>query len=209
MTPSVEEAHALGMVSKIFPADELADKTLEFARRIAKVPTMAALLVKESVNQTQDNQGFYNSLNACFTLHELNHSHWAQVHEHKFPVGLAEDGLEDWRPRPARRPRSKTSPAPDFGVIGCARRNQSRRNHGGGGGLAGRARHIRCGSRTPLPGRGFRPRRRRPCRSRPAIALPAANSPGIAFAADVQHAAVPSVRGPPLVPIAPTATGTA
>ena len=48
------------MVSKIFPADELADKTVEFARRIAKVPTMAALLIKESVNQTQDNQGFYN-----------------------------------------------------------------------------------------------------------------------------------------------------
>ncbi|MHA3020288.1 enoyl-CoA hydratase [Mycobacterium sp. BMJ-28] len=96
-TLSVEEAHALGMVSKIFPADELADKTVEFARRIAKVPTMAALLVKESVNQTQDNQGFYNSLNACFTLHELNHSHWAQVHENKFPVGLVEDGLEDWR----------------------------------------------------------------------------------------------------------------
>ncbi len=28
----VEEAHRLGMVSKIFPADELADRTLEFAR---------------------------------------------------------------------------------------------------------------------------------------------------------------------------------
>ena len=66
------------MVSKVFPVDELADKTLEFARRIAKVPTMAALLIKESVNQTQDNQGFYNSLNACFTLHQLNHSHWSR-----------------------------------------------------------------------------------------------------------------------------------
>lgn len=54
---SVDEAHALGMVSKVFPADELADRTLEFARRIARVPTMAALLIKESVNQTQDNQG--------------------------------------------------------------------------------------------------------------------------------------------------------
>ena len=44
---SVDEAHALGMVSKVFPADQLADKTVEFARRIAKVPTMAALLIKE------------------------------------------------------------------------------------------------------------------------------------------------------------------
>ena len=35
---------------------------------------MAALLIKESVNQTVDNMGFYNALNACFTLHELNHA---------------------------------------------------------------------------------------------------------------------------------------
>ncbi|KAB7760416.1 MULTISPECIES: enoyl-CoA hydratase [Mycobacteriaceae] len=97
---SVDEAHRMGMVSKVFPADELADRTLEFARRIAAVPTMAALLIKESVNQTQDNMGFYNSLNACFTLHELNHSHWAQVHDNGFPVGLEEDGLPNWRTAP-------------------------------------------------------------------------------------------------------------
>ncbi len=109
-TLSVEEAHQLGMVSKIFPADELADKTLEFARRIAQVPTMAALLIKESVNQTQDNQGFYNSLNACFTLHELNHSHWAQVHENGYPVGLAEDGLIDWRTAEPPKPAVKDQP---------------------------------------------------------------------------------------------------
>ncbi len=104
---SVEEAHALGMVSKIFPADELADKTLEFARRIAKVPTMAALLIKESVNQTQDNQGFYNSLNACFTMHQLNHSHWAWVHGGGFPVANETDGLPNWREAPPVVPAVK------------------------------------------------------------------------------------------------------
>ena len=61
---------------------------------------MAALLIKEAVNQTQDNMGFHNSLNACFTLHELNHSHWAGIHENKYPVGLPEDGLDDWRNAP-------------------------------------------------------------------------------------------------------------
>ena len=34
----VEEAHPLGMVSKVFPADELDERTLEFARRIAALP---------------------------------------------------------------------------------------------------------------------------------------------------------------------------
>jgi len=104
---AVEEAHALGMVSKIFPTDELADKTLEFARRIAKVPTMAALLIKESVNQTQDNQGFYNSLNACFTMHQLNHSHWAWVHGGGFPVANETDGLPNWREAPPVVPAVK------------------------------------------------------------------------------------------------------
>ena len=43
-----EDARALGMVSKVFPADTLTENTLAFARRIAQVPSMAALLVKES-----------------------------------------------------------------------------------------------------------------------------------------------------------------
>ncbi|HUO47695.1 MAG TPA: enoyl-CoA hydratase, partial [Acidimicrobiales bacterium] len=42
---TADEAHSLGMVSKIFPADELADRTLEYARRIAALPTMTSLLI--------------------------------------------------------------------------------------------------------------------------------------------------------------------
>lgn len=60
----VDEAYRLGMVSKVFPEADLADQTLEFARRIAKTTTVAALLIKESVNQSVDNMGFYNALNA-------------------------------------------------------------------------------------------------------------------------------------------------
>jgi enoyl-CoA hydratase/carnithine racemase len=104
---SVDEAHALGMVSKIFPGDELAERTVEFARRIAQLPTMTALLIKESVNQTVDNMGFYNSLNACFTLHELNHSHWAQVHENRYPIALEEDGIPNWKDAPPMVPAVK------------------------------------------------------------------------------------------------------
>ena len=109
-TLSVDEAHALGMVSKVFPEAELADRTLEFAQRIAQVPTMTALLIKESVNQTQDQMGFHNALNSCFTLHELNHSHWASIHENKYPVGLPEDGMDDWRNAPPVKPAAKSEP---------------------------------------------------------------------------------------------------
>jgi enoyl-CoA hydratase len=102
-----DEAHALGMVSKVFPADELADRTLDFARRIAAQPTMSSLLIKEAVNQTQDNMGFYNALNACFTLHELNHSHWAWVHEGGYPVAQEEDGIPNWKDAPPIVPAVK------------------------------------------------------------------------------------------------------
>ncbi|MEY2460869.1 MAG: enoyl-CoA hydratase [Acidimicrobiaceae bacterium] len=96
-----DEAHRLGMVSKVFPAATMEEQTIEFARRIAQLPTMTALLIKESVNQTVDNMGFYNALKACFTLHELNHSHWAQVHDNHLPVALEEDGVPNWKTAPA------------------------------------------------------------------------------------------------------------
>jgi enoyl-CoA hydratase len=102
-----DEAHRLGMVSKVFPEAELGERTLEFARRIARLPTMTALLIKEAVNQTVDNMGFHNALNACFTLHELNHAHWAQVHDNKYPVALVEDGVADWRSAPPVLPARK------------------------------------------------------------------------------------------------------
>ena len=95
------------MVSKIFPADELGDRTVEFARRIAKLPTMSALLIKEAVNQTMDNMGFYNALNACFTLHELNHSHWAQVNEDGWPAAKEDAGVPNWREAPPIVPSVK------------------------------------------------------------------------------------------------------
>jgi len=101
------EAHGLGMVSKVFPPDELADRTVEFARRIAQLPTMTALLIKEAVNQSVDNMGFYNALNACFTLHELNHSHWAQVNEDGYPIAEPDSGIPHWKDAPPIVPAVK------------------------------------------------------------------------------------------------------
>ena len=101
------EAHALGMASKVFPTDELGERTLEFARRIARLPTMSALLIKEAVNQTVDNMGFYNALNACFTLHELNHSHWAQVNDDGSPIAREDSGIPNWREAPPVVPAVK------------------------------------------------------------------------------------------------------
>ncbi|MGV0746973.1 enoyl-CoA hydratase [Mycolicibacter heraklionensis] len=91
-----DEAHRLGMVSKVFPTDELADKTLEFARRIAKLPTMAALLIKDSVNGAADAMGFTEALRHGFHIHQLGHAHWSAHNENRAPLGLPPD-VEDWR----------------------------------------------------------------------------------------------------------------
>jgi enoyl-CoA hydratase len=104
---SVEEAHEIGMVSKIFEEDQLAERTLEFARRIAERPTVTSLLIKESVNQSVDNMGFQNALQACFTLHQLNHSHWAEVNEDGYPAGKPEQGVPDWKTAPPVVPAVK------------------------------------------------------------------------------------------------------
>lgn len=107
---TVDEAHAIGMVSKVFPPDELAERTLGLARRIAELPTMTALLIKESVNQTVDTMGFFNALNSCFTLHELNHAHWAEAHDDGWPLAREEDGIADWRTAPKVHERRRDEP---------------------------------------------------------------------------------------------------
>ena len=101
-----DEAYRLGMVSKVFPSEELTDKTLEFARRIAERPTMAALLIKDSVNAASDAMGFTEALRHGFHIHQLGHAHWAVHNENRLPMGLPPD-VPDWRtlgaPTPARR----------------------------------------------------------------------------------------------------------
>jgi enoyl-CoA hydratase len=109
-TISAEEAHRIGMVSKTFAPDTLETQTLEFARRLARVPTMTALLIKESVNQSVDNMGFHNALNACFTLHELNHAHWAELSRGATAIGNPDYGLPDWRSAAAPSPREAGRP---------------------------------------------------------------------------------------------------
>ncbi|MEU7814336.1 enoyl-CoA hydratase [Pseudonocardia sp. NPDC049154] len=104
------EAHQLGMVSKIFPVDELDDRTLAFASRIAQVPTIASLLIKESVNQAVDAMGFPAALDAAFTAHQLNHAHWTVESGGTSIVGTAEHGLPDWRTAPPVRPARRDEP---------------------------------------------------------------------------------------------------
>jgi formiminotetrahydrofolate cyclodeaminase len=51
---------------------------LELAQRIADQPVMGVRLAKMAVNQTQDQQGYYNALRAAMGLQHLSHAQqWA------------------------------------------------------------------------------------------------------------------------------------
>ena len=90
-----QEAHQLGMVSKIFTPDELSEKTELFARRIAELPTMTALTIKDSVNQSVDAMGFTTALDASFSIHQLNHAHWTVESGGSSVVGTPALGLSE------------------------------------------------------------------------------------------------------------------
>jgi enoyl-CoA hydratase len=74
------DAQRLGMVNHVVPNEQLADFTLELARRIAQKPLFALKLAKEAVNAAQDAQGRVAAMQTAFALHQLGHSHNMQVH---------------------------------------------------------------------------------------------------------------------------------
>ena len=78
---SAAEAHSLGMVNRVVPNDQLEANTLELAAQIAQRPSMGLKLAKQSVNQAQDAQGFWNALQAAMSLQQLGHSNNQQVHK--------------------------------------------------------------------------------------------------------------------------------
>lgn len=76
---TAQEAHRLGMVNQVVPADDLQSYTLNLASRIAEKQLFALRLAKEAVNAAQDQQGRKNSLLVGFAYHHLSHAHNQEV----------------------------------------------------------------------------------------------------------------------------------
>ncbi|MFF0629613.1 enoyl-CoA hydratase [Streptomyces sp. NPDC004296] len=72
-------AYELGMVNRVVPRDELADRTRELAEHIAEMPRMGLALTKRAVNQAEDLQGLHTGLDSVFGLHHLAHAHNAET----------------------------------------------------------------------------------------------------------------------------------
>jgi enoyl-CoA hydratase len=72
---TADEAHRLGMVNHVVPAAELRPFVMSMAGRMAKRPSFALKLAKESVNQTLEAQGQWTALRSAFSLQHLAHAH--------------------------------------------------------------------------------------------------------------------------------------
>ncbi|MEU0086219.1 enoyl-CoA hydratase [Streptomyces sp. NPDC006274] len=76
---SARRAHEVGMVNRVVPRAELAERTMELAHRIAVMPRLGLALTKRAVNQAEDLQGMHAGMDAVFGLHHLAHAHNAET----------------------------------------------------------------------------------------------------------------------------------
>ncbi|MFD7246173.1 enoyl-CoA hydratase [Streptomyces massasporeus] len=76
---SARRAYEVGMINRVVPREELTERTLELAERIAAMPRMGLALTKRAVNQAEDLQGLHSGLDSVFGLHHLAHAHNAET----------------------------------------------------------------------------------------------------------------------------------
>jgi enoyl-CoA hydratase len=69
-----EEGRQCGMVNEVVPLDELRDRTMALAAKIASMDPWAVRLSKRAVNRAVDAAGFSNSIAANFDIHHLGHA---------------------------------------------------------------------------------------------------------------------------------------
>jgi len=78
---TAQVAREVGMVNRVVPAGMLEEETMALALEIAEQPMMGLKTAKESVNQMQNEQGFYNALRSAMSLQQLAHAHNEILHD--------------------------------------------------------------------------------------------------------------------------------
>ncbi|MDQ0380378.1 enoyl-CoA hydratase [Amycolatopsis thermophila] len=76
---SVQQAREWGMVNRVVPRAELAERTLELAGKIAGMPQFGLALAKKAINQAEDLMGLRSGMDSAFGLHHFAHAHNAET----------------------------------------------------------------------------------------------------------------------------------
>lgn len=84
---SAADAERMGMVNHVVPREQLSEKALELATRIAANNRFTMKLVKEAMNKSQDIMGRKDAMDAAFSLHQIGHMQSMLVHG--FPIDIS------------------------------------------------------------------------------------------------------------------------
>jgi len=94
------QAEEYGLINHAYPADELDDRTIELADRIANLPADHLAMLKLHMNRFYENMGIYSSVRSATDLDAVGH-YTTQAYDWWERVGR--DGLKDalaWRDGP-------------------------------------------------------------------------------------------------------------
>jgi enoyl-CoA hydratase len=81
------DALACGMVNHVVPRDKLSAKALDLAQNIAHTDRFTLKLMKESLNNAQDNMGRPETMQASFANHQIGHLQNMLLHN--FPIDIS------------------------------------------------------------------------------------------------------------------------
>lgn len=84
---SAADALACGMVNHVVPRAELSARALAMAETIARTDRFTLKLLKESINNAQDNMGRPETMQASFANHQIGHMQNMLVHG--FPIDIS------------------------------------------------------------------------------------------------------------------------
>lgn len=79
---SAARAYEVGMLALVAEPERLTDETYALAESVADKSRFALALAKTAVNRAQDAMGFHVGIDSVFGLHQLAHSHNAEVAGH-------------------------------------------------------------------------------------------------------------------------------
>jgi enoyl-CoA hydratase len=68
---TAQEAKEHGMVNRVYPRDQLDERTMAYARRVAENDPFLVRMAKAAVNQTQDIQGFPAAIRDAYALYVI------------------------------------------------------------------------------------------------------------------------------------------
>lgn len=68
-------AHAMGMVNRVVPADQLEAAVYDMAAKIARQPRLGLALTKQVINGVEELQGLRATMDMAYGYHHLAHAH--------------------------------------------------------------------------------------------------------------------------------------